>query len=83
MLKHKKITKGNSITIPKDARAEAGFFAGMAVDMEVRNDEIVLRPHVPVCRLCGNAENVKEIDGLAICKSCATKIYEEAVNNAE
>lgn len=79
MLKHKKITKGNGITIPKDARAEAGFFSGMAVDMEVKNNEIVLRPHVPVCRLCGEAENVKEVDGLTICKSCATKIYEGVV----
>lgn len=78
MLKHKKITKGNAITIPKDARAEAGFMAGMAVDMEVKNGEIVLRPHVPTCRLCASVEEVKEVSGLCICKVCAQKIYEEA-----
>ena len=77
MLKHKKITKGNAITISKDARAEAGFMAGMAVDMEVKNGEIVLRPHVPTCRLCGAVENVKEVNILCLCKSCAKEFYED------
>lgn len=52
--------------------------AGMAVDMEVKNGEIVLRPHVPTCRLCAGIEDVKEVSGLCICKVCAQKIYQEA-----
>lgn len=77
MLKHKKMTSKAGITIPKDLREETGIDSGMAVDIESSNGQIIIRKHVPVCRFCGDIQQVHTIMTIDICRSCAKKMLEE------
>lgn len=74
MLKHKKLTSKNGITLPKDLREEVGLDAGMAVDIESRNGEIVIRKHAPICRFCNEIQGVRTVMGIEICPECAGKL---------
>lgn len=80
MVKHKRLTSKSGITVPKDLRAEAGFFPGMAVDMETTPDGIVIRPHVKVCRFCGSPEGLVTVQGIAVCRACV-KILREVTDS--
>lgn len=77
MIKHKKLTSKNGITIPKDLREDVGLDAGMAVDVESRNGEIVIKKHAPICRFCGGIQSVKSVMGIEICPECASKLLQE------
>jgi transcriptional pleiotropic regulator of transition state genes len=78
MKKSKQLTNKSSLTIPKDMRAEAGFFPGMAVDMETVRDGILVKPHVPVCRFCGRPEGVKKVaQTMDVCPSCRQALRRE------
>lgn len=80
MIKHKKLTRANGITIPKDLREEIGFDAGMALDIESdpTNNQLVIKKHVPVCKFCKTIENVHTIMGnIEVCHECAAKIVKE------
>lgn len=80
MIKHKKLTRANGITIPKDLREEIGLGAGMALDIESDpiNKQLVIKKHVPVCKFCGTVEDVHEIMGnIEVCGECAVKIVKE------
>lgn len=71
----KKVNKNGSITLPKQLRTESGIISGKAVDIEQRGEEIVIRKHAQTCHFCGNAENVKNVMGIDICRDCAAKIH--------
>lgn len=77
----KRIAKNGSITLPKKLRSEAGYFDGNAVDIMQDGDTVTITPHVPVCRFCGTADNVKAVLGINICTDCAHKIHEAVINN--
>ena len=66
----KKLTSKNGLTIPKQIRAEAGFFPGMAVDIKTTAEGINITPHVPVCRFCGGIEKVVRIMDIEVCRGC-------------
>lgn len=76
---HKKVNKDGSITLPKQLRTEAGIFVGNAVDIEMTDEGIKIKKHVPTCRFCGNTENVKNIMDIDICRDCAAKIHKVVV----
>lgn len=83
MVKHKKITKSNSLTIPKDLREESGIFSGMAVDVisDYATQSITIKKHVPACKFCNSVEDVHKImGGMEVCRNCANKIIEEVKN---
>lgn len=81
MKKSKKLTSKSGITIPKDIRAEAGFFAGMAVDLETVRGGVLIKSHVPVCRFCGRPEDVKEVARMNICTGCRKALRKELNRN--
>lgn len=76
-IKHKKLTSKAAVTILKDLRLSAGLGGGMAVDLIERDDGILIRKHVPVCRYCGSVEDVLIIRQDEICCSCAAAISAE------
>jgi transcriptional pleiotropic regulator of transition state genes len=82
MVKHKRLTSKSGITIPKDLRAETGFFPGMAVDMESTPDGIVIRPHVRVCHFCGSPEGTLTVQNITICHACAEIISQGVKKDA-
>lgn len=75
----KKVSESGSITLPKQLRTEAGIFAGHAVDIEMTDEGFVIKKHAPTCHFCGNAENVKTVMGVDICRDCAAKIHKAVV----
>jgi transcriptional pleiotropic regulator of transition state genes len=77
MKKSKQLTSKSGLTIPKDMRAEAGFFPGMAVDMETVRDGILVKPHVPVCHFCGDLEDVRKIGWVNLCHVCRKSLRKE------
>lgn len=80
MIKHKKLTRANGITIPKDLREEIGLDAGMALDIESDpiSKQLVIKKHVPTCKFCKTVENVHTImENIEVCKECAGKIVKE------
>jgi bifunctional DNA-binding transcriptional regulator/antitoxin component of YhaV-PrlF toxin-antitoxin module len=82
MVKHKRLTSKSGITIPKDMRAEAGFFPSMSVDMTSTPDGIVIKPHVPVCRFCGSVDIIVTEKKIPVCRSCAEDIQREVTKRA-
>lgn len=77
MKKSKKLTSKSGITIPKDLRAEIGFFPGMAVDMETVKGGILVKAHVAVCRFCGRPDGIARIANMDICPACRNALKEE------
>ena len=74
LIKYKKITNGYRITIPKDLRASFGLLAGQGVDLEEREDGILIKKHTPSCFCCGSSEGVKKFKGFEICKVCREEL---------
>jgi transcriptional pleiotropic regulator of transition state genes len=70
------ITKGGGITIPRGMRQETGILPGVPVDVVTYKDGIHIVKHIPVCRFCGNTEDVAAVCGIEICRECAGKIRE-------
>lgn len=66
----KKINKSGGIVFPRRLRTEAGYLPGTAVSMELKDDSIVIKKHIPVCFLCGNAEDTVTYKKLTLCRSC-------------
>lgn len=77
MTTSKRMTSKNGITIPKHVRADAGFYPGMAVDIETIPDGVIIRKHVPTCRQCGAVEQVVRLGGMEYCRACAAKLKKE------
>ena len=75
----KKINKYGSITIPKWMRARTGMFPGNAVTLYLDEDgSVIIKTNVPCCSFCGSPDEVFDVLGTKVCKSCARKIYEKA-----
>ena len=78
MTKFKRLSKGRSITIPKDVAAHLNLNAGDAVDLTAAgNGDLIIRRHAEPCRFCNGTENIKRFRDISICPLCATKMYQE------
>lgn len=79
MVKYKRLTKGRSVTIPKDIAAAAGITGGTAVDLINADDMIMIRRHIPACVFCGNDVTGKEykLCEKTVCAACAKQMREE------
>lgn len=79
MVKYKRLTKGRSVTIPKDIAAAAGITGGTAVDLINADDMIMIRRHIPACIFCGNdvTEQEHHLCGRTVCADCAKQMREE------
>lgn len=77
LVKYKKLSKARGITVPKDLAANAGFFAGAAVDLVETEEGVLLRKHVPTCSVCGSIVEVNTVLGKEICAECAAKMAKE------
>lgn len=77
MTKFKRISKGRSITIPKDIAAHLDFGAGTAIDLTAADGKLIITKHADTCRFCGVAENVKLFGDVFVCPLCAAQLYKE------
>lgn len=79
-IKAKRITKSNTVSIPRDIRCAMGLAAGMPIKIESTGSSIMISKYVPCCRICGSPEQVLNFDGAEICVNCAKKAVEEWEN---
>ena len=49
MLLQKKVTKAGSVTIPTLIREQLNIPKGAAVELETKNEELIIRKHIPTC----------------------------------
>lgn len=77
MTKFKRLSKGRSVTIPKDIAAHLDFGAGTAIDLTAADGKLIITKHVNTCRFCGGADNVKHFGDVFVCPLCAARLYKE------
>lgn len=65
------------VVIPKELRRTYGIAEGDPLEIFADGGNILLRKYVRGCTLCGSTEDVLDIDGFSICRSCAKKIFEK------
>lgn len=83
MVKSKRLTKGRSVTIPKEIAAETGIKGGETVDLVSMDEMVIIRKHFPKCIFCGNEapEEKYHLCGKAVCAQCVKEIREECNNH--
>ena len=64
------------VTLPKELRDIRGIKAGDPVEIYVDGDAICLEKHVPGCTLCGSSEQLMDVEGVLICRSCGVKVVD-------
>ena len=73
----KKLTSKAGINIPKSIRLELGWQSNMAVDLLKQEDgSLLIKPHVDLCRFCGNHKGVHKYKDVCVCSECAEKMKE-------
>ncbi len=76
----KLVNKSGGITIPSQLRHEVGIYYKTPLDLEVREDGILLKQSVPVCMMCGSVDDVTEVNKYRICKKCANEVIRRFEN---
>lgn len=77
-IKHKVISKGGSLTIPADIRRYYNFMGGQAVDISVKDGQLVISQHTPRCIFCQGHKNVGKYKGRFVCLTCVTDMADMA-----
>lgn len=78
MRKEKKLTrmveKDGSIQIPPEALAILGIDPGGLVRLEIEENSIYLYPVEAKCEVCGQSDDLMEVNGCYFCGACADTI---------
>lgn len=74
MKNYKKVTASGAVGIPVDMRRYLGLQKGDPVEVEVLQDEIVIRLYQPRCLFCDTQNGVKKFKGRFICDKCAKEV---------
>lgn len=75
-MNYKKISSHGSVNIPVRVRRELGIEPKDAMELEVQDGAVVIRPHVPRCVFCGTDEVAGKLYGKAVCRACAGRAYD-------
>lgn len=63
------------LVIPKELRRLLGLKEGKD-SFEIfidDNKNVILRKYIPGCIVCGDIENLKDVNGIKLCKNCIKK----------
>ena len=63
------------LVIPKELRRLLGLKEGKD-SFEIfidDNTNVILRKYIPGCIVCGDIENLKDVNGIKLCKNCIEK----------
>ena len=63
------------IVVPKELRRILGLKEGKD-SFEIfidDNKNVILRKYIPGCIVCGDIENLKDVNGIKLCKNCIEK----------
>ena len=73
----RRIDELGRVVIPSELREKYGLVHGTGVDFLDRDGEIVIKPSLPLCRVCH--EKIPTDSAFPLCQSCiatAARIYE-------
>lgn len=76
MVNTKKVSKAGGVSIPVGLRREYGIQPGDALDVEMQEGNVILKPHNPRCVFCLSNEQVITLKGKGICKDCSEQVQE-------
>ena len=65
------------ITLPMELRRTTGIEDRAPLEIMVDGDVICLKKYVPGCTICGSTEQLMEVDGIKICRSCGVKVVDK------
>lgn len=68
----RRVDKMSRIVIPAEYRKKTGINDMTEVRITECDGKIIIEKLTPLCKICGNAEDVNE--DLAVCKNCIEKI---------
>ena len=73
-----KIDEIGRILLPRELRREFHVEAVTDLDIYIDNERIVLQKTLPVCKICGEKNNLTQIaeKGVFICDSCRRSVQE-------
>lgn len=62
------------IVIPKEIRRTLNIEEQDSIEIFVNGDQVVLRKYEPGCILCGNVEDLWNVQGKNFCKKCIAEL---------
>lgn len=70
----RRIDELGRIVIPKELRKTLNIIDNeTSLEIFTEGDTVILKPYEPSCFVCGEAENLEEINGKKLCLDCCKK----------
>jgi len=69
----RKVDELGRIVIPMELRRTMSIKEGDALEIYTENNDIILRKYTPGCNCCGETQDLKEVNGVRLCKKCLEK----------
>lgn len=70
----RKVDELGRVVIPKELRTTMGIAEKDALEIFVKEDEIILKRYEPACVFCGNANETINHHSKIVCKECVEGI---------
>jgi transcriptional pleiotropic regulator of transition state genes len=72
----RKVDELGRIVLPIELRRTLNIKIKDPIEIYVDEDYILLKKYEPACVFCGNAKDVKNVNGKNVCQDCIDKIKE-------
>ncbi|OJU17075.1 MAG: AbrB family transcriptional regulator [Clostridiales bacterium 43-6] len=73
----RKLDELGRVVLPKELRNTMHLATGTPMRIYVEGNRIILEKGSHACAICGDTQNVKEINGKEVCQNCITAIKEQ------
>lgn len=73
-MKSKLLTKSGGLTIPAALRRDINLMPGDAVDIDIKDNQLIIAAHIDRCFICRSEKDVVIFGGKAFCKECITNM---------
>ena len=70
----RKVDELGRIVIPSEIRKHLDIEQDTVLEVELCNNEIIIRKAEDTCRLCGSVKDLHKIGDVFVCKECANEI---------
>ena len=69
----RKVDELGRIVIPMELRRTMSIKEGDALEIFTEGSDIIFRKYTPGCNGCGETQDLKEVNGVRLCKKCVEK----------
>lgn len=70
----RKLDELGRVVIPKEIRNNLTIPTGTPLLIYVEGNRIILEKSAGACAICGNTQDVKDINGKGVCSNCVAEI---------